>query len=85
MEMDSANLLSDMLQPFRALTPQAAAEVADVRVPEAVQSRIAELAQKHNDGVITEDELAQYEAYVKYGNVLAVIKAQAKKAVAGNA
>lgn len=79
-------ILSDMLQPFAGLTPEAAAQVAALQVPASVQLRIDQLAQKSNDGVMTADERSDYETLVKYGNMLSVIKAKARVAVgSGNA
>lgn len=78
-------LLSDLLQPFENLTPMAAREVADLKFSPSVQARVSELAQKNNDGTITEEELLEYETVVKYGNVLSVIKAQARKVLAESA
>lgn len=75
-------ILSDMLQPFDGLTPDAAAQVAALKVPANVQARVDVLAQKCNDGMLTDEEQAEYETLVKYGNMLSVIKARAKRAAA---
>lgn len=79
---NDTSIISEMLQPLGSLTRQAASEIAEIRVPETVQDRVAELADKHNQGTISDEELAEYEQYVRVGNVLSVIKAKAKKVLA---
>ena len=85
MNTEAMTLLSDMLQPFGQLTPQAAKEVANLAVPDSVQSRVSVLAEKNNAGTITEEERDEYETLVKYGNVLSVIKAKARKVASDSA
>lgn len=78
MSTQATSILSDILQPFSQLTPAAASEVANLCAPESVQARVAVLAQKNNDGTITDEQRTEYETLVRYGNVLAVIRAKAK-------
>ena len=49
-------------------------------------SRVEELASKANEGILTPDERAEYEAYVDAGDIVATLQAVARKtlqAVAG--
>ncbi|MEQ8847268.1 MAG: hypothetical protein RIC11_05925 [Botrimarina sp.] len=78
-------MLTSLLAPFGELTAATAGELASIEVPEPVQQRVADLAAKRNEGEMTEDELAEYEMLVRYGNVLSVIKAQATKTSVGGA
>lgn len=48
----------------------------DFREPD--HQRMAELADKCNDGLLTEDERAEYENYVRIGDVLALIQSLAR-------
>ena len=75
--------LADIIEPFGGLTPDAAAQVAALEVPEKVQARAQELAIKSNEGTLTAAEKAEYETLVKYGSMFSVIKARARK-VASN-
>lgn len=70
--------LADIIEPFGGLTPDAAAQVAALQVPEKLQARAQELAIKSNEGTLTPEEQTEYETLVKYGNMLTVIKAQAR-------
>lgn len=79
-------LLSDFFEPLAdALTPESAKLLASLKVSPSVQRRIDELAAKCNQGEMTEPERQDYEEYVRVGNVLAVLKAKAKAALATKA
>ena len=84
MAVEPTTILSNMLEPLGNLTPQAASEFAELTIPTSVQDRVGALADKNNDGTITEEERGEYETLVKYGNMLSVIKAKAKKVVTEN-
>lgn len=69
-----------LLDPVAAcFTPEVAEKVAVVRADDSTQARIDELADKCNEGDITEDELAEYEAYAMGAEMLAVLQAQARR------
>jgi len=72
-----------MLEPFAAsLTADTARPLANMKADPLIQRRIDELAAKANEGKLTSEERARYETYVKMGNVLAMIKARAKRQLA---
>jgi hypothetical protein len=72
-----------MLEPLvEALTPEAARALADFQAKPAIQARVDQLAPKCNEGDLTEEERAEYENYVRIGNVLALIKAKARRVLA---
>ena len=48
-----------------------------------VQQRVDVLASKCNEGELNDEERGEYESLVRVGNILAVLKAKAKKIVAG--
>jgi hypothetical protein len=48
----------------------------DFREPD--HTRMEELAQKSNDGTLTDDERAELQNYVRIGNVLALIQSKAR-------
>jgi len=59
-------ILDRLLDPLtRRLTPAAARVLVEFRADAATQSRIAELADKCNEGELTPSERAEYEAYVR--------------------
>jgi len=51
--------------------------VAELRADPAVQARIEELAEKCNEGTITPEEMAEYDAYIQAMDVAAVLQKKA--------
>ena len=77
--MPSPTLLEQMVEPIgRLLTPQAAAEILDVRADGATQQRIDELADKCNNGSLTPDETAEYQEFISLFNILTVLQSRAR-------
>jgi len=76
-------IIDEMLEPLaEALTPDAARLFAELKAPPSVQARVDELAAKCNEGELTDRERADYEKYVRIGNLFALIKAKAKRVIA---
>jgi hypothetical protein len=72
-------VLDRFLDPVRGvLTPEIARAIADLRVDAATQKLIEELADRHHEGQLSPDELAEYEALVNGANVMAVLQAKAR-------
>jgi len=46
--------------------------------PESI-ARVAELARKSEDGTLTPDEYREYESFVEFGDLLATLKAKARR------
>jgi len=71
--------LAKILDPVaQCFTPEAAKRVAELRADPAVQARIAALADKCNEGTITPEEMAEYDAYIQAMDVVAVLQKQAR-------
>lgn len=66
---------------FRLLSRDQVAQIADYHGDELLQERIEELAQKANEGELTDAELAEYEGYAYANKFVAVLKAKAKRAL----
>jgi hypothetical protein len=70
--------LSKILDPVvRCFTPEVAKRVAELRADPDVQARIEELADRCNEGTITPDEMAEYDAYIQAMDVVAVLQKKA--------
>ena len=65
-----------------ALTPAAARALASFRASPDVQARIAELGEKCNEGQLTPEERAEYEAYVRAIDVIAILQSKARRQLA---
>ena len=75
--------LDRLLDPLReCLTPEVAAGIAGLQADTATQARLDELAEKTAEGTITPDERSEYEALVSAGNLIAVLQAKARAALA---
>jgi hypothetical protein len=71
--------LAKILDPVaQCFTPEVAKRVAELRADPAVQARIEELAEKCNEGTITAEEMAEYDAYIQAIDVVAVLQKKAR-------
>jgi hypothetical protein len=70
--------LAKILDPVAAcFTPEVAKRVAELRAAPEVQARIEELAEKCNEGTLTPEETAEYDAYIYAMDVVAILQKQA--------
>jgi hypothetical protein len=78
--MDKANaVLDQFLEPVRqCLTPDHARVLANFRVDLATQAIIDDLSRKANEGLLTEPERAEYEAFVEAGDIIGILQAKAR-------
>ena len=75
----SASVLDRLLEPItRCLTPESARALVELRTDPVAQARIAELAEKCNQGQITPEERREYETYVHVGNIIAILQAKSR-------
>ena len=75
-------VLDRFLNPVRdILTPEVAQAIADLRADAPTQDRIEDLADRHHEGQLTTEELAEYEALVNGSNLIAVLQAKARSAL----
>lgn len=75
----ATRLLDRLLDPVsRCLSPRAARELASLRADDEVQAHVRELAEKCNEGALSAEERAEYEAYVIAANVVAILQAKAR-------
>jgi hypothetical protein len=74
--------LAKILDPVaQCFTPEVAKRVAELRADPAVQARIEELAEKCNEGTITPEEIAEYDAYIQAMDVVAVLQKKARNLI----
>ncbi len=71
--------LDRLLEPFAGcLSPDVAAKVADMQADEAMQTRIDYLAERSNEGLLTDEEREEYAGYLHAIDVIAVLQAKAR-------
>src|SRR6266566_5595441 len=77
--------LDGLLEPLsRCLDTESAQRVADFRVDPALQARIDVLAERANNGVLTDDERAEYEAFVDAADFISILKLKAQQQLKSN-
>lgn len=68
-----------MIDPItRVFTPASAREILEVRADEETQRRIDELADKCNEGTLTDDERDEYQRFVSWFNLMTLLQAKAR-------
>lgn len=63
---------------FALLTPEQTQKLAQLQGDPSTAERLAELAEKSNEGELTSAERAEYEAYIEANNLLGVLQAEAR-------
>ena len=80
-----ASYLDRWLDPVgRALNPDAARQLLDLRADDDTQRRVEELADRNTEGQLTEDERSEYQALVAASELVAVLQAKARSRIAGD-
>jgi len=71
--------LDRLLEPLAGcLTADVAAKIADLRADAATQERIDYLAERSNEGWLTDQEREEYAGYLHAIDVIAVLQAKAR-------
>jgi hypothetical protein len=71
--------LDRFLEPLAGcLTPEVAAKVAGLKADEATQQRIDYLAERSNEGALSDEEREEYSGYLHAIDVIAVLQAKAR-------
>jgi hypothetical protein len=72
-------VLDENLDPVtNAFSRDVAQSLVNIKAGEAVQARIADLAEKCNEGRLTPTEQADYESYVQAVDMISVLQAKAR-------
>jgi hypothetical protein len=85
MENSPAGVLDRVLDPIsRSFNTDSARALVAARPDPDVQERVAELAAKCNEGLLTEAERDEYETYVRAGNIISLLQAKARLYLKGH-
>lgn len=72
--------LDGLLDPLsRCLDSDSARRVAEFRVDPSVQVRIDILAERANEGVLNDDERAEYDAVINAADFISILKLKARR------
>jgi hypothetical protein len=81
--MSDVALLDQLLDPFtQCLDAESARRVIEFGIAPEVQQRVSALAEKANDGVLTQDERTDYEALINAADFIAILKLKAQRSLA---
>ena len=71
--------LDRLLDPLgNCLTVESARRLLKLKADRQLQTRMARLADKSNQGALTPEERSEYENYVKFGTFVALLKSKAR-------
>jgi hypothetical protein len=68
----------------RSLNVDAAKSLVRLKADAKVQARVAKLARKCNEGELTPEEAAEYDRYIAFADVVAILPAKARLLLAKN-
>ena len=79
-DASSAPTLEGLLDPLsRCLDAESARRVAEFQIAPDVQERIGTLAERANEGLLTDDERAEYEAVINAADIISILKLKARR------
>ena len=79
----TSNVLGQLLEPVGRMMPLAfARSLAELRAAPEVQGHIDELAEKYSEGTLTDEERAEYDAYVDAIDVISILQTKAREVLA---
>jgi hypothetical protein len=78
--MSTAEILERVLDPFtECLTPEAARKIVALRADPETQARMNHLAEKANEGTLTDEERADYEKFRATFHVVTILQSRARR------
>lgn len=78
--MSSTEILERALDPLvECLTPEAARKLVDLRADPVTQSRVDELADRANEGLLTPEERAEYDKFRAMFHVITLLQSKARQ------
>ena len=76
----SSPVLDRLVAPLgECLTPESARRLLALQADSTLQERVNDLADRHNQGLLTPDEQAEYSKYVSYSTFIAILKSKARQ------
>jgi hypothetical protein len=76
----STAVIDRVLDPFtECLSPDVARRIVDLRADREVQEALDRLAEKANEGTLSEAERAEYEEYLQVLHFVTILQAKARR------
>ncbi len=81
----ASGVLDSLLDPLsRCLDTGSARRVAEFRIAANVQRRVDALGERANEGLFSDDERAEYQAFVNASDFIAILKLKAQRNLESN-
>ena len=81
----ATNALDGLVDPLsRCLDDESARRVVELRTDPAVQAKVDTLAERANEGLLTDDERAEYEALINAADFISILKLKAGRNLSTN-
>ena len=78
--VSTTEILEQVLDPFvDCLTPDAARKIVALRADLAAQTRLDELADRANEGLLTSEERAEYEKFRAVFHMISLLQSKARQ------
>lgn len=78
--MSTSSPLDQLLNPESGwLTPQSAQKLVDWKISDELRARVEELGRKANLGQLSDEEDAEYRAYLDDAELISLIQAKARR------
>jgi hypothetical protein len=78
--MSAVTGLDGLLEPLsRCLDVESAQRIVELRVAASVQERIDTLAERANEGTLSNDERLEYEALINAADFISILKLKARR------
>lgn len=78
--MSASTVLDEFLDPLsRCLDSESARRILALGVSPSVQERVDTLAERANEGLLSDDERAEYEALINAEDFVAILKLKASR------
>ena len=75
-----STVLTQLLEPLgRCLSPEVAQQIINLRADPDLQRHIDQLAEKNTEGMLSDAERSEYEAYVHAINFINILQIKARK------
>ncbi len=83
--MSDSILLDELLDPFtECLDAESAQRVIEFGIAPRVQERVNILAERANEGLLSDDERADYKALINAADFIAILKIKAQRNLTSN-
>lgn len=75
-----SNVFDQLLSPITDhLTPEAAEHIVKFRINAKTQAKINKLAEKANEGLLTEKEQAEYMSFIEAMDLIGILQSKARQ------